>query len=391
VLYDDWKLPVYAYNPLTETQKKKGMIEGNRSTDKEALHELSFVDPRAKLIHEYRGALNQDTKFAKAPLISAEYNEDGRVHPTAMIFSTYSGRMTYASAQTVRSDKERGIKAASYPIGFALHQEKREKHFRNILIAPPGYDLVEFDAAGQEFRWMAEASGDKTMKELCEPGEDPHSFMGASIVERDYRELIRLFHEDEERAVQDRYLGKFANLSCQYRTGKKKLRAKARVDYDIPLDEMSAARVHTKYQQTYPGVPRYWKTEIAKVRRQGYQETFAGRRVQVVGNWDGEWGWSMGSTAINYKIQGTGGDQKYLAFKCIKNVARKYGAIFAWDLHDGLYWFVPSDKSLAFAAEVKGILDNLPYREAWDYVPSVPMPWDCKMGRIWGAMKEPTF
>lgn len=150
----------------------------------------------------------------------------------------------------------------------------------------------------------------------------------------------------------------------------------------------TAERIHSTYQLTYPGVPVYWKTEIAEVRRRGYQETFAGRRVQVTGDWTGDWGWSMGSTAINYKIQGTGGDQKYLAFMMLKDTARKFDAKFAWDLHDGLYWMVPRTKSHAFAAESRKVLDNLPYTKMWGYTPQVPMPWDTKIGGVWGSLEK---
>lgn len=81
-----------------------------------------------------------------------------------------TGRLTYASKQGRNKDER--------PIGWAVHQEKRGAPFRRILVPPPGYDLIEFDAAGQEFRWMAIKSGDPVMLHLCAPGEDPHSYMG---------------------------------------------------------------------------------------------------------------------------------------------------------------------------------------------------------------------
>ena len=96
LLFDKWGLPVQKMGAVT----KKGTQ--SRSTDKEVLHELAFLDPRAKLLREYREALNCSKKFAETPLVAARYNEDGRAHPLAIMFGTYSGRFTYASKQKNR-------------------------------------------------------------------------------------------------------------------------------------------------------------------------------------------------------------------------------------------------------------------------------------------------
>ena len=290
LMFEDWGLPVLKVNVSDKTGKT------TNSTDKEVLHELSFLDPRAAEIRLYREALGNKTKFVDAPLKSVEYNEDLRTHPLAMVFSTYTGRMTYASKQGRNKDERQ--------IGFALHQEKRGKDFRAIITAPPGYTLMEFDAAGQEFRWMAIASGDETMLELCLPGEDPHGFMGARIRHMDYRELLQKVYAGDKDAKDGRQMGKVANLSLQFRTSAKKLRVVARVQYNLPMGLPEAENIHRTYQQTYIKVPVYWKNQIALTKRLGYVETFAGRRVQVAGNWGGTKGWSMESTSINYRIQG---------------------------------------------------------------------------------------
>jgi DNA polymerase-1 len=383
LMFDEWKLPVLKEN--------KSKITGNvsRSTDKEVLHELAFIDPRAQIISAYREAENNRTKFAATPLASAEYNGDGRVHPSAIIFGTYSGRVTYASKQRAKGPGKRAgtEKLVDLPTGFAIHQEKRGALFRSILIPPAGYGLMEFDAAGQEFRWMAIASGDTAMLQLCLPGEDPHSFMGSRISNVDYRWMI-----DNQDTIPDakngRQLGKVANLSLQYRTSPGKLRSVARVQYNIPMELPEARRIHTIYQRTYPGVPKYWDRQIHLTKTTGYVETFAGRRVQVIGSWSGNFGWSMGSTAVNYRIQGTGADQKYLALAVIKPYLTQIGAYFAWDLHDGIYLFVPHDKMQQAAIDIKYLLDNLPYQKAWGFTPPIPMPWDAKMGYSWGDLKK---
>lgn len=384
LLFDVWRLPIYKRNKLTAKQQADGIKEGSRSTDKEVLHELGLTDKRVGIFQEYRSCVNNGKKFATAPLISADYNAEGNVtHPQGRAFSTYTGRMTYSSKQG------RGVKAVQ--TGFALHQMNKKPEFRRIIIAPPGYDMIEFDAAGQEFRWMAVASRDQTMLHLCGPGQDPHSFLGSAIYKLDYMDLIARYKAAEEEAERQRKMGKVGNLSLQYRTSPPRLRITARVDYDIPMELPEAEHIHQTYQLTYPEVPRYWGRQISIVKACGYVETFAGRRVQIKGDWNGPNKWAMGSTAINYRIQGTGGDQKYLAIAVIQPILKKYEARFAFDLHDGLYFYVKSELLRAFAEEMKHTLDNLPYQRAWGMTPPIPMTWDAKAGPSWGNLKGVKF
>ena len=369
-----WGLTVVKRNVSKITKKV------TNSTDKEVLHELSYQDSRANDLRTYREALNNRTKFAEAPLKSVDYNEDGRSHPNAIIFGTYSGRMTYASKQGRNKDAR--------PIGFALHQEKRDAMYRDIIVAPEGHTLMEFDAAGQEFRWMAIASGDPTMLQLCVPGEDPHSYMGSQVTATDYRQLVADVHASSTKAKATRQLGKVANLSLQYRTSAAKLRSVARVQYDIPMEITQATLIHGTYRKVYRRVPMYWAAQIRQTRQTGYVETFAGRRVEVTGNWEGSWGWSMGSTAINYRIQGTGADQKYLALAVLRPYLTKYNIKFGWDLHDGIYLYVPDEHVERAATDIRHLLNNLPYQQAWGFSPPIDLPWDTKSGKAWGALKE---
>ncbi len=378
LMYDDWGLPVLKEN----TSKLTGKT--TRSTDKEVLHELAFIDPRAKELQDYRTYLNNKGKFADNLLEAAEYNGDDCAHPSAFVFGTYSGRFTYASAQG------KGVQAVQ--TGFALHQmPSRDKRYRGTIDAPAGYTILEFDAAGQEYRWMAIASNDPQMLQLCEPGEDPHSFMGSRISGGDYRKLIADVAANILEALDDRKLGKVGNLSLQYRTSARKLRVVSRVQYNIPMEMPQAQQIWKTYRTSYTSVPKYWVHAVNTTKQLGYAETFAGRRVQVVGDWSGNNGWSMESTAINYPIQGTGADQKYLALSVIRPYLTSIGAYFAWDLHDGIYLYVPNDKVKKAAVAIKYLLDNLPYEKAWGFTPPIALPWDCKVGNSWGSLKDFKF
>lgn len=372
VIFDSWGLP---------------QIQG-RSTKRDVLSELVILDDRVALLMQYREALGLQSKFIGGIVKSCEYNEDRISRPQCVVFGTYTSRCTYSSIQGKKGTK------AQRQVGFALHQMKRAKDFRDLVlapeedeIAPEGYDIVEFDAAGQEFRFMAIVSNDEVMLNLCLPGEDPHAYMAAAIYSGDYRGISTGAKVSGSREHKQRQGGKVTNLSLQYRTSAKTLRIRARTDHGLILSENESNRIHRTYPRTYPGVPKYWDRQIQLGRRLGYAETLAGRRVSVKGNWLGPHQWSMESTMINYPVQGTGGDQKYLAMRVLKNRLADYDARFAWDLHDGIYFYVPRRKSMKFAVEQREVLDHLPYEKAWGFSSPIPLTWDCKIGPSWGSLK----
>lgn len=235
---------------------------------------------------------------------------------------------------------------------------------------------------------MAIASMDETMLELCQPGEDAHSFMGAAIARQDYRELVDAVHSEEKEAKDQRQLGKVANLALQYRTSGGKLCSVARIQYNLPMTVPEAKAIRETYLQTYPGVPKYWEQQIAECSKLQYVESFAGRRVQLLGNFNGQDGWSLASTAINYRIQSTGADQKYLALAVLRPYMLKHGIRFAWELHDGIYLYVPDAKVSQCVPEIKRMLGSLPYQRAWGFTPPIPLPWDSKVGKSWGNLHD---
>lgn len=389
LMYDSWGLPILKRNDPTTKNPL-----GSPSTDKEVLTELALTDNRAKLVHEYRDAEYCKSKFALSPLASLEYNGDGYTRPSHRVFGTYTGRMTISSKQG------RGV--AEKPTGIALHQWKRDPMFRDVIEPPPGYDLVEFDFAGQEFRWMAVESGDDQMLELCMPGEDAHAFMGAQVAGVEYRWLQQVAgdssHPDYKNGKDKRQLGKVGNLSLQYRTSPPTLIRVAAVQYKLKLTETEARVIHGTYRTTYRMVPKYWKRQIEFARKFGYVKTLAGRRVQLghssTWKWTDEngvsqdWTWGHESTAINFPIQGIGADQKYLGMLCMHDLCQRHDARFYFELHDGIFFVVPKDKSQKFAEEGKLLLSNLPYERAWDIKLPIQFPVDGKIGPTWGQLKE---
>jgi DNA polymerase-1 len=390
LLYQDWHLPAV-----------KMTDGGSLSTDRDVLNILAEKDERAALLNEYRESNGNRTKFAVGTMNSLDYNGDGRVRPNARVYSTYTGRMTYSS-KILKNKDER-------PTGIALHQWKRDKEFRDLIEAPAGYTLLEFDFAGQEYRWMAVMSKDRTMLGLCAPGEDAHAFMGAKIGNEHYSMVRTAVHHPEwplhDLAKKLRRAGKVGNLSLQYRTSANKLRTVARVQHGLIFSPTEAQAIHATYRVTYPCVPVYWATQINKAKLHGWVETIAGRRVWV--GYGDSWNrmrvteingrveespvdnkWQAESTAINHPIQGSGADQKYAALKLLRDYLPSVAGKFYFELHDGIFIIVPDHCAEKVAHEVKHMLSNIDYNRLWGVNLPILFPVDCKAGRTWGTLKE---
>lgn len=184
------------------------------------------------------------------------------------------------------------------------------------------------------------------------------------------------------------YLVSNSNLSFQYRVGSKTALMKARTDYEMDLDETFIKQLIATYKSTFPGVPDYWRDQICKCRTLGYAETFAGRRVQLTGSWTGRDAWQMESSSINYPIQGTGGDQKYLALAVARNLLPRYGGYVYYELHDGLFFIFPLNVLEKAAVNMRYALSNLPYKQAWGVDLPITFPVDAKIStESWGDLK----
>lgn len=251
--------------------------------------------------------------------------------------------------------------------------------------------LVEFDAAGQEARFMAEFSQDASMLNIFRNNEDFHSHTGSAISGIPYDEFMARKKAEDPIVAGEfglRYCGKVVGLSNQYRIGARKSRITARVQYGLD-ENIHVIRAWQKaYHRKYPGVRKYWGKAIRKAKEAGYAETLAGRRFYI-DNWAGEYQWKSESSAINFPIQGSGADMKELAIAIMH--AKHFEFRFLFDLHDGLFYVLDAIDAADAQQKIlraRDTLDNLPYRAAWGWDPTIKFPWDAKYGTNWGYMEE---
>src|ERR1019366_3740872 len=220
------------------------------------------------------------------------------------------------------------------------------------------------------------------MLKLFNDGIDGHAYMGAAIEGVEWQ-WVSGEQDKDPRAKEIRNLGKFANLSSQYRIGINTLRVRALVQYGLNLSQSKGEQISTTYKRTYRGVVRYWRTAVAKAAHAGYAESNDHRRI-VLNNLND---YGQQQTAINFPIQGTGGGMKELAI-AVLSTEFSDDVIYAWDLHDALFIYVrDDDRAVETVKRIRGKLNNLPYQMAWGWQPLLQLPWDMKMGSSWGNLK----
>lgn len=367
LIYGKWKLIAKSFSDKT----------GAPSTDKAALTYLADADDRALDILRWRELNTQLTKYLESPVKARKYLGSDIVHPSPKLFSTYTGRMTYSS-KTSRK----------YATGVALHQWPRNKAFRALIKPPKGFKHVEYDAAGQESRIMAEKSGDIALRTIFTQNLDFHSATGALISGMSYEAFMEGKAAGNTAIVGEhghRYAGKFCNLSQNFRVGVSKMRIQARVQYGLDVEFMVVKGWQTLFQSAYPGIKKYWGAAIQAGKDLGYAETLGGRRFKL-DFWSKDDRWSTESSALMFPIQGTGADMKELG---LRELAKHYPEqIFWFDLHDGLHMLVPEDYPDSKLIEARGMLDALDYTSEWGYTPEVPLTWDVSVGANWSLLKE---
>jgi DNA polymerase-1 len=368
LLFDVKKFPVQGRTPKGKPSAAKDnllMLEDKLAGTEDA----KFI----RTILNIKRLATIESKFINGINDSVGYNGDNYTHAFPNLFGTYTGRYTY-TAKTLKK----------WPSGIANHQLPRKGPVRKLLTAPPGYVVCEFDGSQQELRFIGQISGDENLLYDFNHGLDVHSTMTSFISGIPYEELLELVAQEDDEATNYRYAGKLLNLSCQYRIGAKALAYKFFTTYGIHITTGEAYRYLNMYKSRYKGVKKYWDKAIWTAKDKGYAESIAKRRYYLK-FWNGRTEYPTEQSAINFPIQGSGGDHKNVA---ISMIARKFPeAQFVLDLHDGIWYYLPEENAVELAREIRDDLNSTDWSAMWRTDIKLPLPFDAKVGPSFGEVK----
>lgn len=315
-----------------------------------------------------------ESKFINGINNSVAYNNSDYTHAFPNIFGTYTGRYTYV-AKTLKK----------WASGIANHQLPRKGPIRSLLTAPEGYVVCELDGEQQELRFVGQIAEDSNLISDFNKGIDVHSSMTSFISGIPYETLLDLLIVEDIEATNYRYAGKLLNLSCQYRIGAKALAYKFFTTYGITISKAEAYRYLGMYKSRYPDVKKYWDRAVWEAKDKGYAESIGGRRFHLK-FWSGKYEYGTEQSAINFPIQGSGGDHKNAA---ISILARKFPeASFRLDLHDGIWYYLPIDHAKELALDMRDTLNKTNWSRLWNRDIKLPLPFGAKIGPSFGEVKS---
>ena len=320
------------------------------STDAKVLESLADQHPICAKILEYRKYQKLRSTYIDS-LIRLR-DENGRVHTHFDQVATATGRL---------SSTEPNLQ--NIPVRTELGRE-----IRGAFVAPEGCLLVDADYSQIELRVLAHISGDATMIQAFQAGEDIHARTAAEV----YGVPL------DQVSAQMRSACKAVNFGIVYGISDFAL-AK-----NIGVSRGEARDFIQRYFERYPGVKAYMENSVVQARERGFAETLMGRRRYLPelssSNFNVR---SFGERcAMNSPIQGTAADIIKLAMIRVDAELRRsgLGARLILQVHDELILEAPEGEAEAAAQLLKRCMEQV-------MALKVPLKTDISIGGDWRACK----
>ena len=342
---------------LKAKNQKKTAKTGNLSTKESELLKLAGVHPIVPLILEHRElAKLLGTYIEPLPTL---VDKNGRLHTTFVQAGTTTGRMA-----------SRDPNLQNIPNKTDVGREIREG-----FVAAPGFELVSFDYSQIELRIAAFLSGDKKLIEIFKEGADVHTAAASRVFNAP---LVEVTKEMRRRA-------KVINFGVMYGMGVNALRQQ------LGTDRKEAQEFYDNYFQTFAGLAKYLDETRAAEARQGYTETYFGRRRYFEGI-ESKIPFVRAAAermAINAPIQGTEADIIKIAMARVAEFLRKEKlddkVFLLLQVHDELVYEIANDLVKKIAPKIKEIMESvLPLAETKE----VPIVVDMLAGDNWSNIRK---
>jgi DNA polymerase-1 len=257
------------------------------STDEAAMNGLSKKNTAVKKLLEYREALNMQARLSNWVNEVRPYSRDGRVHATyrqagaedSAATAPGSGRFSAADPAIQQCPKEWRW---SCVLGLDVWKDEERwaevvasgsngeqfwnGHFREFIVAAPGYYLLTFDFSQIELRVLAGVSHEPALLRAFAEDVDVHRATAAQMLGKSVESV-----NDKER--QD--FGKRLNFALLYQEGPLALSEQL----GVPVER--AKQLMAQYFSAFSKVSSWQDQAVARGLATGYAETPFKRRVQV--------------------------------------------------------------------------------------------------------------
>ncbi len=347
------------YDKLDITKGSKVRIKktgaGARSTKESELDKMADLHPIIPKILEHREYAKLLSTYIDVILTMAKEEKNHRIHPEFIQIGAVTGRMasTNPSMQNIPIKTELG------------------RAIRSAFVAEKGYDFVSIDYSQIELRIAVILSGDKTMGDIFQKGEDIHAAVAQQVYKLDSLKEVTADMRRHAKAI---------NFGILYGMGVSSLRK------SINVTESEAQEFYLNYYATFKELANYLQQCKIDAERNGFTTTLFGRRryfPELKSNIpfiraSGE------RMAINAPIQGTNADMIKLAMVQIdeyitKNKLEDDIKMLA-PIHDEILFEVKKDKE-AHIRKIQDIMENV--LATWNIKTEVPIVTNVKIGERW--------
>jgi DNA polymerase-1 len=325
------QLGEFLFNSLSLPGGRK-TAKGQYSTDEKTLSKLIDVHPVVGKILEYRTLMKlKSTYVDKLPLL---IDEHGRIHTTYSQAFTETGRISSANPNLqnipIRTSYGKLVRKA-----FVARDDK--------------HVLISADYSQIELRIIAGFSRDKVMLEAFEKGQDIHIETASRVFN-----VMPMFVTEEQRSK-----CKAVNFGIIYGMSAFGLAQR------LKISRKEAASLIEMYFKLYPGVAKYIEQLKDKAHKNGYAETFLGRRryLRDINSANATLRQSAERDAINTPIQGSAADLIKTAMVNVDAAlkAERLRSKMILQIHDELVFDVPIEEveraKEIIAHEMKTALD----------------------------------
>ncbi len=322
------------------------------STDEEVLEKLKADGAEiAKHILEYRKLAKLKNTYVDA--IPKLRDENDRVHTTFNQIGTTTGRLSSSdpNLQNIPVKTDEGIK------------------IRQGFIADRDSVLMGIDYSQIELRVLAQLSGDENLRAAYKNNMDLHSLTARKIFE---------LSDGEEVSREQRIIAKTINFSIIY--GKTAFG----LAKELGINQKEAAEYIDRYFNQYPKVKGFEKEIVEFTEKNGYTETFFGRRrlIDGINSKNKNIKSQAERMAVNSVIQGTAAEIiKKVMIELYRYLKDKEGVELLLQVHDELIFEIKRDKVELYREEIENIMRNSVKFE------DVPLEINTNIGVNWAETK----
>lgn len=342
------QLRVVLFDQLGLTPIKK--TKTGPSTDAATLHALIDEHPIIPAILNYREVEKLRSTYIDAldPLIAA----DGRIHATFNQTLTSTGRIS-SEAPNLQN----------IPI-----RSEEGKNLRKMFVAPEGSLLCAIDYSQIELRILAHLSGEKTLLEAFNRGEDVHGTTAAKVFEVDQKDVT----------PEQRSFAKVVNFGIAYGMESYGLATR------MGIDPGHAKEILDSYWASFPDMKQYLDDVVEEAKEVGYTETMFGRRryfpelsssiarVRIAG----------ARAATNAPVQGSAADIFKLAMVEVSKYIKEneLPASTVLTVHDELVFEIKESQAEDISSQIAKVMENVVELD-------VPLVADIGIGSNWAEAK----